>query len=618
MGRTAYLVILKGEKILVYNKSEERYLKVDINNGEDPEEFLSKWTEKNLTGYSKEFLKFSKDISVKGSLYRVFFIDATNSDLSIKIECSNYLQFRNIYFGESINYNEKIILNSIFLDCNDRNYNSFAVESIKNIVYEKKILKSTNNNGIDESVDKSKIKLLAVLTLIIGFLTYKFFFRYLGISVGIFISYLILVFFIINGVKNKNIMGGFLVGISLILSFSYGIFTNDIFRIFNTLLIPISLFSGFLLLNYSDIPLELKRFINIFLERVLDLPAVNSLNIVKILKSVAKEDKVEKQSNIKSITLGLFISVPILIILSIILAGADNMFNYYIANMVNYINIDNIVTVVFKLLVSLVVMAFLFGLYYSFECKNKNVKEIKFKNVKYFNELTVVTMLIAIGVLYIVFTKIQVSYLYLNSVLPQEFDFSSYAREGFFQLVFIVIINLLLITFLKSETNVTSNKVGQILKGLYTLITLLSINMAISAIYKMSLYISAFGYTRLRILVQVFTVFLCLILVFLIFNIWKNKNLLKPVIIVGAIIYVGLNYFNLDNYIVKKNIDNKNLESRIDNQYLITLSLDAYESMLEAKNKGLISDDEYIGWKYKGMDKHLHWYEYNYFYNKQR
>lgn len=31
MGRTAYLVILKGEKILVYNKSEERYLKVDIN-----------------------------------------------------------------------------------------------------------------------------------------------------------------------------------------------------------------------------------------------------------------------------------------------------------------------------------------------------------------------------------------------------------------------------------------------------------------------------------------------------------------------------------------------------------------------------------------------------------
>ncbi|WP_375539878.1 hypothetical protein [Clostridium chauvoei] len=69
---------------------------------------------------------------------------------------------------------------------------------------------------------------------------------------------------------------------------------------------------------------------------------------------------------------------------------------------------------------------------------------------------------------------------------------------------------------------------------------------------------------------------------------------------------------------VKKNIDAKNLESEVDNAYLTTLSLDAYKSMLEGKSRGIISDEEYKVWKYKGTTKHSYWYEYNYFYNKQK
>lgn len=374
MRKNSYLVILKGEKILVFNKSEERYLKLDIDNEDGEDTFSNKWIEKNLDDYNKEIFKFSKDIFIEGSLSRVLFIDATNSNLDIKSEVREYVKFKNIFFGETISYNEKVILNSIFLECMDRNYNSFAVESIKNILYKNKVIQPKKNNVIDESVDKNKIKILTVLTLGIGLLTYKFFFRYLGISVGIFITYLTLIFFIINGVKNKNIMGFFLIGVSLILSFSYGIFTNIIFRIFNILLVPISLFSGFLLLNYSDIPLKLNSFISIFLERILDLPLVNSFNISKILKSATKEgDKVKNKSNIRAITTGLIISIPILIILSMILAGADNMFNYYIANIVKYINVDNIVTIVFKLLVSLVVMAFLYSRSY-YICRIKLFK----------------------------------------------------------------------------------------------------------------------------------------------------------------------------------------------------------------------------------------------------
>ena len=146
---------------------------------------------------------------------------------------------------------------------------------------------------------------------------------------------------------------------------------------------------------------------------------------------------------------------------------------------------------------------------------------------------------------------------------------------------------------------------------LYSIITVLTINMGVAAIYKMNLYIGEFGYTRLRVLVQVFTVFLCISLLFLLLFIWKEKNLFKPIAIIAMVIYLGLNYFNIDNFIAKENIKLINQREEIDLGYLSKLSLDAKEAISKGRENGIVEIMYYRLWIKQQIETE-HWYEYNY------
>lgn len=74
-----------------------------------------------------------------------------------------------------------------------------------------------------------------------------------------------------------------------------------------------------------------------------------------------------------------------------------------------------------------------------------------------FNSIVVITILMMVNILYVIFTKIQVGYLYGGKNLPRGFTYSEYARSGFFQLVFIVLINVISIILIKKYTEYTNN-----------------------------------------------------------------------------------------------------------------------------------------------------------------
>ncbi|EES91301.1 DUF4173 domain-containing protein [Clostridium botulinum C] len=462
---------------------------------------------------------------------------------------------------------------------------------------------------------QSKIKLL-VLSIFIGFLFYQFGFNYAGISVFIFICILSLGFIIINKIKVVNYMGIFFMIIAIFLSISYGIYTNYIFRFLNKLLIPIALISSFLLITYENMELKFNTFITLILDRVFGISIPNITNIPFLINCIIKKNNSDKKNGkMKSILIGLLISIPVLILLCIILANADSIFGHYINNIVFNINSQSIATVLCKLLTSIGISAFVFTLYDSFSTKLKKTKADNVNNIK-INSIVVITILTMVSILYIIFTKIQVCYLYGRKDLPQGFTYSEYARSGFFQLVFIVLINVISIILIKKHTEYNNSTEDKILLSLYSLITILSFNMVFSAIYKMKLYIRVFGFTRLRILVSIFTIFLAFILIILLIFIWKNINLFKPIIICGAIIYVGVNFFNIDEFITKNNLNLLVHSKSIDRYYLSTLSFDNYKSMIKARREGLISIEDYNLWIEINKKEIKHWYEYNYYSSK--
>ncbi len=465
-----------------------------------------------------------------------------------------------------------------------------------------------SNDIMENSINTSK---LIITSMLLGLLFYIFMFKYLGVSMAVYCLIIFGVFITINKSRiTTSFEGYFFLAISLALSITYGIFNNPVFRMLNIIIIPICILTSFLFFTYGKIPFTLDNIlINIF-----KLEFINSIRIsTKVpiyIIDIAKNSGSEKKKTItKGIVKGLIVAIPLLLITLSLLLGADDVFRYYVEDFIYaFGNFDG--GELFKLVFSIGISLYFWGLFKSLA---ENEKPLEKGNSKSYNidVISILTLLIIINILYTVFTYIQVTHLYTmnSSSLPSSFNYSEYARSGFFQLVFVAFMNIVIITVLKfivKSENLTMNKVLNIL---YTLTTLYTLNMVVSAMYKMNLYIDFYGYTRLRVLVQCFTLFLGVLLVLLSIYIWYNKSMFKYGIIIGAILYVTLNFVNIDNYIAKNNIT----LGANDTYYLTCLSSDAYTSMMTGHKNGTIDDTTFAEWKMYNTREMKHWYQYNYY-----
>lgn len=163
----------------------------------------------------------------------------------------------------------------------------------------------------------------------------------------------------------------------------------------------------------------------------------------------------------------------------------------------------------------------------------------------------------------------------------------------------------------------------------------------------MNLYEEAFGYTILRALVQIFIVYLGVLLFIVLFRVWKKGiKALKLALIVSMVFYIGIDFMNIDKIIIKNNIDRYLKTGDIDISYMTGLSYDSIDEMkrlLELDyGAGVLrgsyfntssylenEDTEYIHIKdfvknhinktQEYINKHHDkWYEYNYYRNKMR
>ena len=140
------------------------------------------------------------------------------------------------------------------------------------------------------------------------------------------------------------------------------------------------------------------------------------------------------------------------------------------------------------------------------------------------------------------------------------------------------IINLviILITSKRNEINKKINytKIMNLFLATFTLIIL------VSSFYRMYLYEQEFGYTFLRLMVYFSLITEAILIIPTVMYILDFKiNLTKTYFVVIIIMYIIVNYINIDNIIAKRNIDRYFEDStgtyKLDMNYLETLSVDA-------------------------------------------
>ncbi|MCR6515991.1 DUF4173 domain-containing protein [Clostridium sp. LY3-2] len=397
--------------------------------------------------------------------------------------------------------------------------------------------------------------------------------------------------------------------LGVMLSLTYSIFTNPIFIILNLIFVTISIMIGLYFLNF-DSEFNRENILNDSIKRtILNLLCCNNINL--ITASLGGFKLKRKNKNLNSILKGLIISIPLLIVLVILLSASDSNFEFIISKGIgeifNIFYLENFKIVFFKLIFFSVAFIFIYNFYIGFNIKFEKRKLYK---VKKLDDILVATILSVINILYLAFliTVFLSVFSKSNISLNSAYDYSSYARNGFFQLVIVLLINIFLVIYFKSRT-LEKDKI----KILNSITTAMSIVMAFISIYKMSLYVSEFGLTRLRFLTTAFTIFIVISLVFIFISLFKKINIFKIIIIIGSIIYLILNYINMDKIIAGYNLNSKG--KNIDITYITTLSGDAYEEVLKAFKENKIEREEF---DYYLSQKTISnkWYDYNYYNSK--
>ncbi len=206
-------------------------------------------------------------------------------------------------------------------------------------------------------------------------------------------------------------------------------------------------------------------------------------------------------------------------------------------------------------------------------CRNTAVK------CRVVSPLTVTAATVPMLLVYVVFFISQWQYYVagFTGELPNEFSYASFAREGFFQLCTVSVINLAMILFAIAVVKRKENNTSVLLKILTPLYSVSTIVLIATAVAKMVMYIDAYGLTQKRVYATWFMMMLAV--VFVLIAVGRFVPKMKTVFLCTAVcitMFAGLALANVNGIIADYNVD----------RYLCgdlkTVDLDALEELDEA------------------------------------
>ena len=294
--------------------------------------------------------------------------------------------------------------------------------------------------------------------------------------------------------------------------------------------------------------------------------------------------KTKKNKNMERsllVLLGVVITLPIAAIILLLLGSADVVFRNILTEFTADINISDGVSIFF------IVVFFFFGTYVltAHLCKHTLNEEVSDR--RKWQPVIGIVLNGMLSMIYVLFCGIQVMYLFMgNMVLPEGYTYAEYAREGFFELLTVGILNfiIVLVTMALFRNN-------GVLKGLLTIMSICTLIMIVSSTTRMIMYIRYYYMTFTRVLVLWTLLVLFLLFLGVIVSIYSEKfNLFHYCTVVVTIFYITLSFARPDYLIAKINVsalsqkENQTEsqtdgfflgEGNVDMNYLIRLSADA-------------------------------------------
>lgn len=393
-------------------------------------------------------------------------------------------------------------------------------------------------------------------------------------------------------------------------------FDNSILKFFNIIFLY-----GLIILNTSE-QFEINRFeifsFRCFLEAALigiRMPLENMGQPIKVVNKKMKESSKDSTNTFFKVLIGLVIGLPIVFVATMLLMNTDVAFESVISLISKNFNFD-LEWLLTRVVFFIIIFFPLYGFFYGLRNKKERTNEQKEKNQIQRIDFTIaITVTSSLCVVYMIYCLSQLTYFVsaFKGILPADYTFAGYARKGFFECLPLGMINLLLIIVLTLFTKTEENKKKiNSIKAYTSYLIVFTLFLVISAFSKMWLYISVYGITIMRVYVSWFLIVVCITLLFIGIKTYYSKfKLIKNIFIIFTIMFLGLNYANIDYRIAEYDAqlyitENVNTISAFDE-----LSDSALEPLIKVSEKNKEGTRDLLEEYKNRLDGKVKWQEWN-------
>jgi len=437
-----------------------------------------------------------------------------------------------------------------------------------------------------------KAGIIACVSLILGLLSDYFFYeKFPGIAFPLYIILVMAGLFTTAIFFKKQISKRVLGLLVPLILFSIMVFVRSslLLTFFNVVA------SLLLLLVIAEISFggKLKNFLVGDYIKIFFLPFKFIRPLFKTLSDLFSLREVNKhQKKFSQVVKGILTAIPVLFVFLLLFSSADLIFQKYVSDL---ISIDIKPETIFRSVLVLIATLVYIGAYsYTFQKKENQIAAQQNNKSCGIGHIENSILLGSINVLFFIFILIQLTYLFdgESNISAQGFTYAEYARRGFFELIAVAIISLLLL--LITEKYVIKKETGHSpwFKILSTALVVQVILIMASAFTRLSLYEEAYGFTTLRLYSHAFIILLAAIFCLLLYKIYKDEreNIFAFRVFILIILFLAvMNFLNPDVFIARRNIERFTATGKLDAYYLGRLSGDAIPETI--KLLGIANED---------------------------
>lgn len=335
-----------------------------------------------------------------------------------------------------------------------------------------------------------------------------------------------------------------------------------------------------------------------YLRVMLDVPLLSIGKGIDTVKTwIAGRSFIAKHKQLPQVIRGVLIAVPVLLVFLALFASADLVFREYVSRLFNFQINGELFWRIVMLLVVAVVSLGAFVLLGGRRQNDKQAESVWSKPSK-FGLVETGILFGSLNVLFLSFILVQLAYLFggAQNVVGGEFTYAEYARKGFFELIAVAGFSLLLL-FVTERVLLRQRQMHDLkFKLLSSLLIVQVLVIMVSAVKRLRLYESAYGFTSLRLLSYIFMAWLAVVFIVFLYKILadRRENELAFALFVSVMaLFAVINLMNIDGLVANKNIDRYERTGKLDVRYLEGLSDDGvvqFARLLDAEDQKLRSD----------------------------